>query len=144
MASIVHRADVAVVVPLLLEADLPVADLTEGHRVEFLAVGPVQRPEGVVGFERLGSIGLLRSLAVSRAARGRGLGAALVAAVEREALDGGIRTLYLLTTTADAFFAKLGYARLTRAEAPEQLRATSQFSALCPASAVLMAKFLAP
>jgi N-acetylglutamate synthase-like GNAT family acetyltransferase len=51
--------------------------------------------------------------------------------------------VWLLTTTARAFFDKLGYAAVDRAGVPGAIRATAQFSALCPDSATVMVKRLA-
>jgi ABC-type transport system involved in Fe-S cluster assembly fused permease/ATPase subunit len=48
--------------------------------------------------------------------------------------------MYLLTTSAADFFARLGYKRLERDEAPGAIRATSEFAALCPVDSVLMTK----
>jgi N-acetylglutamate synthase-like GNAT family acetyltransferase len=42
------------------------------------------------------------------------------------------------TTDAAPFFDWLGFAPVSREAAPDALRRTRQFSALCPASAVLM------
>ena len=55
----------------------------------------------------------------------------------------GIKTLYLLTTTAAQFFAKRGYEAVPRSEAPAAIAATAQFSDLCPASSAFMRKALA-
>lgn len=41
---------------------------------------------------------------------------------------------------ADRFFAGLGFRRLPRELAPSEIKSTTQFSALCPATAVLMGK----
>lgn len=98
---------------------------------------------GAVGLERYGQVGLLRSLAVTPSRRGRGIGYALVACVEEEARSHGLRSLYLLTTTAGAFFARLGYQRADREDAPAPIRSTSQFVSLCPSSSHLMVKRLA-
>ena len=54
----------------------------------------------------------------------------------------GVTTLYLLTNTADGLFRQLGYVDTTRTMAPDVIRATSQFSGLCPSSSVLMSKHL--
>src|SRR5690606_25859306 len=83
-----------------------------------------------------------RSLAVAPRWRGAGLGAALVAAAEAEARRLGVRRLYLLTTTASAFFARLGYQRTARDDAPPPLCATEQFTSRCPSSSHLMVKRL--
>jgi len=89
-----------------------------------------------------GSDALLRSLAVEEKARGRGCGKALVAALEQHAREHGARRITLLTTTAARFFGGLGYRGVARDAAPERIRATREFSALCPASAVCMTKDL--
>ena len=97
----------------------------------------------MVGLEIYGTVALLRSLAVAPDGQGRGLGAALLAHAERAARQRGITALYLLTTTAEAFFARRGYVRLPRQAAPPVLRQTAEFAALCPASAVCLTKALA-
>lgn len=130
------------VIALLVEAGLPTDDLVEGHQVTFLAEGSVSQPDGVVGLERFGAVALLRSLAVSTGARGGGLGRALVSAVEDEARASGVTDVYLLTTTADGFFSKLGYVRIARDRTPVAIASTAQFSSLCPTSAVVMWKAL--
>jgi len=53
-----------------------------------------------------------------------------------------VRELYLLTTTAERFFATRGYAGIERERVPDTVRASAEFSALCPASAVVMRKAL--
>jgi amino-acid N-acetyltransferase len=134
--------DPAALVALLAVSGLPVDDLAPGHRVRFLAAGPSAAPEGVVGLELFGEVGLLRSLAVAVPARGRGLGAALVAAAEAAAREAGAGQLYLLTTTAADFFAARGYAPARREDAPEAILTHPQFTGLCPASAALLMKRL--
>lgn len=99
-------------------------------------------PLGAAGLEFYGRDGLLRSLVVAAPARGSGVGAALVAAVEREAQRAGIATLYLLTETAAPFFGALGYRPVARAEVPAALAASEQFRLHCPATAVCLCKRL--
>ena len=50
---------------------------------------------------------------------------------------------YLLTTTAEDFFARRGYVRIARDEAPETIRATREFADICPAGSAIMRKVLA-
>jgi len=50
------------------------------------------------------------------------------------------RALYLLTTTAQAFSAKLGFAASERSEVPSAIAATAQFRSLCPSTAACMVK----
>ncbi|RDI71997.1 arsenic resistance N-acetyltransferase ArsN2 [Halopelagius longus] len=97
---------------------------------------------GVGGVEAYGSYGLLRSVAVEESARGEGYGTALCDALEAEARESGVETLYLLTTTAAEFFADRGYEETNRSDTPEAIRETTEFEELCPASAVCMKKSL--
>lgn len=127
---------------LLAAAGLPVADLAGRPGLNLLGMREGGDLVGVVGVEVHGAVGLLRSLAVAPARRGGRLGVRLVAAAEALAVDRGIDTLYLLTTTAEAFFRRLGYEVVPRTEAPPAIAATPQFSDLCPSSSVFMRKRL--
>ena len=91
----------------------------------------------------IGEIGLLRSLAIAPPQRGGRLGKAMLAHAEREAARLGVRELWLLTSDADRYFRRNGYAAMKRECAPPAIRRTAQFSGLCPASAVMMRKRLA-
>lgn len=93
---------------------------------------------GVCGVEKHGPYGLLRSLAVSPSRRGTGLGRVLVEDRVRWAGGEGLRALYLLTTDADGYFERFGFVRVDRGETPPEIKASSEFSSLCPESAVVM------
>ena len=134
--------DVAAVRALLAAAGLPVADLTAASLADFWGCRAREELAGAIGLERYGSVALLRSLAVAPDWQGRGLGAALLAHAERAARQRGIAALYLLTATAEAFFARRGYVRISREAAPPVLRHTAEFAALCPASAACLRKAL--
>ena len=73
----------------------------------------------------------------------RGIGGAIVAALEFEAQLLGCRAFWLLTTSAAGFFDRLGYAKCDRAVVPDAIRSSEQFAALCPASADVLVKRLA-
>lgn len=128
---------------LLTDANLPISDLAQEHFEHFFGCGPEKSPKGVVGLEIFGSDALLRSLAVEEKIRGRGCGKALVAEAERYAQRRGVHRIYLLTTTAAKFFERLGYRAISRDDAPECVRATKEFSALCPLDSAFMVKDLA-
>ena len=130
----------AAVKTLLGEAQLPVSDLTEKHLQTFLWRGKHGHLLAVVGLELYAPVGLLRSLAVTANSRNQGIGSALLADGERYARDHGVKELYLLTTTAEKFFAKAGYEKIKRDDAPPAIRKTQEYSALCPASSALMRK----
>jgi amino-acid N-acetyltransferase len=97
---------------------------------------------GCIGLERDGEAGLLRSAAVADPHRGRGYGRGAVRALEARAHDAGVETLYLLTTTAAAFFAELGYERIERESVPAPIRESAEFGELCPSSATVMRRRL--
>ena len=128
-------------VKTLLEANgLPTSDVSPEVRLLGEHVG--SRLVGVVGLEARGGVGLLRSLAVEPGRRGAGLGSELVTAIERLAVATGVTDLYLLTTTAEDFFARRGYQCLPREAAPSGIRETTEFSSICPASSTFMTKRL--
>ncbi len=129
---------------LLQAADLSTEDVTPEMLEHFLVAQLDQQLVGVAGVEVLGDAGLLRSVAVDEAHRGTGLGKRLVEAAEEHARKVGVRELYLLTVTAEAFFAGLGYRGVSREQAPAGIAATEQFSSLCPSSSRFMAKTLNP
>lgn len=124
--------------------ELPVDDVHADRRLEFFGCREDGRLLAVVGLEPAGESLLLRSLAVTADARGRGLARRLVAFTEHLAAARGVRALYLLTTTAADLFRRLGYVDLERARAPRPVRASEQFSRLCPADAAPLAKSLDP
>ncbi len=133
-------ADGASVLALLAQAGLPTADITEAGLCDFIVALDTGTVIGAVGLERHGEHGLLRSLVVAQDWRGRGLGSALVEALEARARALGVRSLVLLTETAAPFFAARGYEGIPRAQAPAALQASREFTTLCPASCTCMKK----
>ncbi|MBW3567595.1 MAG: GNAT family N-acetyltransferase [Proteobacteria bacterium] len=135
--------DLAVVRHLLQQAKLPFEDLAPEAMQDFVLVQDANgNAIGAGGIERYESDGLLRSVVVSDAARGRGLGRMITQAIEDRARETGVTALYLLTTTAADFFPRLGYERFDRSSVPEKLRQSTEFASLCPASAVCLRKQL--
>ncbi|HET7649117.1 MAG TPA: arsenic resistance N-acetyltransferase ArsN2 [Gammaproteobacteria bacterium] len=135
-------ADSDAVLGLLRSSDLPVADVVPGVLKDFVVAHCGPDIVGVAGIERHGDCGLLRSVSVDAQLRGTGLGRRLVEAMETCARQHGIRCLYLLTTTADGFFASQGYTPTARERAPAAIQGTAEFSTLCPASSRFMMKTL--
>lgn len=126
----------------LLDANgLPSSDIRTGAGRFFVAVDDGERV-GAGGFEPHGPDGLLRSVVVAEARRGRGYGTALCDGLEARARSDGVETLYLLTTTASAFFDDHGYERIDRETVPTAVRETAEFAELCPQSATCMRKAL--
>lgn len=98
---------------------------------------------GTAGLEVYGEAALLRSVAVTPSQQGQGIGQALVAGVEAQARRRGIKTLYLLTTNAAAYFAELGFSIERREAAPIGLQASAEFQGACPGTATLMSRRVA-
>jgi len=143
-AMYIRRAspqDLDAIHDLLREAELPVSDVS-------LELGPFVLAEadhdivGVAGVECLGSVGLLRSVAVGRLARNLGIATWLCSEATEAARGHGIRELHLLTTTAPRFFGKLGFAPIARSAAPSELQGSREFRELCPETSVLMYRLI--
>jgi amino-acid N-acetyltransferase len=98
---------------------------------------------GTIGLQVAGDDGLLRSLAVAPDRRGRGLAAELNDAALEFARARGVRTLYLLTTTAERYAERRGFERSSRGEVPPGIAALAQFRVLCPSTCVCMRRRLA-
>lgn len=128
---------------LLEGAELPLDDLTKELMEDFLIAHDAHGVVGAAGIEHYDDVALLRSVVVREDLRGTGLGKRLVEAVEEGARQAGVRELYLLTTTAADFFAAQGYQPVARESAPAAIKATRQFSGLCPGSSAFMMKNLA-
>ena len=67
------------------------------------------------------SVAEVAAIAVSKDAHGKGLGRAIVSAVEALALKRGIYDVFALTLQPE-FFAAIGYLRVDRARYPEKIR----------------------
>jgi amino-acid N-acetyltransferase len=135
-------ADLPAVIELLRASGLPHRDVTATLLAHYLLAKGDSALVGVVGLEPLGDAGLLRSLAVVAAHRGRGLGIELTRALEHHARDLGITRLYLLTTTAEKFFGKLGYRAIPREDAPPSIQGTTEYRELCSSTSICMVKTL--
>ena len=131
------KADRDSVADLLRALELPIDGVAEWLE-RFWVAEHQGRVVGVAGMERYGDGGLLRSVAVAPEWRGSGLGRSLVDRVLEEGRAAGIRDVYLLTTTAEQYFPRLGFARVEREIVPAAVRASAEFTGACPASAVVM------
>jgi len=127
---------------LLSASQLDCSDLTAEHLRHFFGSGTKEEPEGIVGLELFGNVGLLRSLAVVSSRQRAGLGSKLVAHAEQYARNHGVTSLYVLTVTAEDFFIHRGYQRCRREDAPSAIRETKEFSEICPVSSAFMVKHL--
>jgi amino-acid N-acetyltransferase len=135
--------DVKPIVDFLKTCHLPGEDIRRSHLIHFYLARRVGELVGVVGLQPYGEYGLLRSLAVLESQRNQGLGRSLVSIIEAHAISNGVAFLYLLTTTADRFFAKLVYQVAKRGTVPEVIKGTAEFKYICPEDALCMQKRIA-
>ena len=129
---------------ILAASDLQHHDISSSQLPHFIIVKDdnASALAGVVGLEPKGDVGLLRSLAVAQAYRRQGLATQLVNKIEEYARSQQVGTLYLLTLTAENFFAGRGYQKADRKSAPDAIQETTEFKSLCPETAVCMKKHL--
>src|SRR5215831_11185149 len=82
---------------------------------------------GTVGLEVYDDLALLRSLAVTPARQHTGLGRALTETALSYLSTRQFRAVYLLTTTAEAFFARHGFCLVARDAVPASVQRSVEF-----------------
>jgi N-acetylglutamate synthase-like GNAT family acetyltransferase len=120
----------------LVGADLPTDDIEDEERTFFRIVSDDSQTVGFAGLEACDGDQLLRSVVVLPGLRGKGLGSAAVSAVLANVEPGS--GIFLATTNASAFFARLGFIQVQRENLPAAVLATRQLSSLCPSTATIM------
>ena len=133
----------SVLAAALKTSKLPIEDIEAPGRLFFRFETVEGLPVGFGGLELHASEALMRSVVVLPPVRRQGIGAAIVASLELETQLHGCRNLWLITTSAAEFFDRLGYVRCDRAAVPSAISTTTEFAALCPASADVLVKHLA-
>ena len=136
-----HEGDLPAVRRLLAAQGLPLDGVDEHLTMVVAKDGDTLL--GAAAVELYAGGALLRSVVVDPDARGRGLGYRLTEAALRVAKEQGADTAFLLTTTAEAFFPRLGFERIAREDVPVSVQASVEFKFACPASAVVMRTRLA-
>jgi amino-acid N-acetyltransferase len=129
------------IINLLQANKLPVEDLPISL-TDFYTATEEGKIIGLIGMERYGQCGLLRSMVVHPDYRNKQIAKALVKMLEEQAIASGIKVMYLLTETADTYFIKKGYSPIARGEVPAEVKVSSEFSYVCPVSAIVMRKSL--
>jgi amino-acid N-acetyltransferase len=133
--------DLAEVLALLERAELPMAGVADSFQ-QFIVARAEGKLVGTVGLELYGASALLRSAAVDTDWRGSGVGRALVERALEVARQRGIEDVYLLTTTAEHYFPKFGFACISRDSVRPEVQSSVEFQTACPASATVMRKAL--
>lgn len=128
-------------IQLLESQKLPFEDLPTGLNNFYAAVEDDQ-VVGLIGMELYGPYGLLRSMVVHPEFRNRQIAENLVRQIEEKAASAGIVSMFLLTETAENYFSRKGYEKISREEVPADVKSSSEFSHVCPVSATVMKKHL--
>lgn len=131
------------IIALLSAEKLPVDDLPETLE-NFIVALDADEVTGAIGLEVYGDYALLRSMVVTPPYRNKGVAGKLLQQLETIANTQSIKEIYLLTETAPGYFTGKGYQTITRADVPEPVQQSSEFSYACPQSAIVMKKILNP
>ncbi|WGY70482.1 GNAT family N-acetyltransferase [Burkholderia cepacia] len=122
---------------LLRASDLPVAGVAD-HLPNFIVAVDADGMTACGGIEYHGNFALIRSIAVAEGARGNGLGKAVVSRLLDACRGRAVEAIVLRTTTAETYFARLGFVRIALGDVPGPLLSSGQFAGVCPASATVM------
>lgn len=106
----------------LTDAHLPTDDIEDSDRTFFKALSADGRIVGFSGVERCDGDYLLRSVVVHPDRRGSGLGKAVVEVTVASLDLGG--AVFLATTSAAPFFARIGFSKVQRDSVPAAVLAT--------------------
>jgi amino-acid N-acetyltransferase len=127
-------------IELLKKNNLPTEDINPGTQLFVVEDG--DEVIATVAVEYDYNDALLRSLSVSEDKRSSGIGAELVDFIEDYVSKQGVRTIYILTTTAANFFSRRGYTLIDRSNVPQFIKDTKEYSVICASSSTLMRKVL--
>lgn len=137
-----RAGDLDAVRALVDAAGLPTTGVEDAFPSDYAVVRGKSGLLGVAGLERHRDVGLLRSVAVLPSAQRSGVGRWLVEDRLAAAQDAKLRAVYLLTTTAAAWFRKLGFEDTPRQDVPEALQRAPEFATVCSSSATCLVKRL--
>lgn len=129
--------DIPVIKQLLVASELPTEGIDDHWRT-FIVARDGNDIVGCGGAEAYKTAALIRSVAVADMHRDRGIGRRIVRQLLDRLASRGIREFYLLTTTAQAYFAKRGFKPIDRDEIHPQLLGSAELRGACPDSAVCM------
>lgn len=130
-------ADVPQVLALLERSGLPLDGFSD-HATTALVARDEGSVVGSAALEVRDDVALLRSVAVDAARRGQGLGQRLTDAALRLARQRGVQSVYLLTETADEFFARRGFRPIERGAVATAIHQSAEWSCACSQRARVM------
>jgi N-acetylglutamate synthase-like GNAT family acetyltransferase/protein-tyrosine-phosphatase len=128
---------------MLVASLLPSRDVG-GPNQRFIVASDNGRILGCAGLETYGQDGQVRSMAVHWTRRNAGLGSRLHERLLFEAVLADVRTLYVVTTTAEDFFSRHGYRRIETKDVPHDLLYSEEFATFVPGGGVVMSRPVRP
>ena len=131
--------DYEAICAILAASLLPSRDIGLRNQ-RFLVARQNGRVVGCAGLELYGQTAQVRSIAVDWTRRTAGLGTRLHDRLLHEAVLCGVQQLFVITATAEDFFARHGYARVALEAVPPEIRASEEFRMHSPASAATMSR----
>ncbi len=137
----VESNDYLSILEILKNASLPFTDIPS-NLFHFFKAESEGKIVGVIGLEIYNEYALLRSLAVLEEAKNKGLGKLLINKVLAYASENKIKEVYLLTTTADKYFEKIGFELINREQVPLKIKESEQFIETCPSTALVLKKII--
>ena len=118
--------NIAEVVGFLEANNLPAQDIqANDSNVDLFQIKHQNRVIGTIGLEMYETVALLRSLAVEQSERNSWIGKKLVDHAEEMAKKRSVREPYLITDATPEYFGNLGYNKIKRSQAPEEIQKTS-------------------
>lgn len=125
------------IIHLLASNALPTADIYEKNITLFVGVHGSEII-ATIGIETYGNVALLRSLCVKEGYKNQKVGEQILSYLITLCKHENIEALYLLTTTAEHYFLRHGFEKITRENTPLHIQQTREFKDICPSSAVIM------
>jgi len=130
-------ANLAQLEDLLRHNNLPTQDRA-AQAQNFFGIFDGDELIAAAGLEPVADYALLRSVVVKEKYRASGLARSISKYLIGLAEADRKKAVYLLTETAGAYFEKLGFSSVDRAQVPLEITRTCQFASLCPDSASCM------
>jgi len=131
------------VIQLLAESKLPYEDLDQ-MRATILVAVESNEVIGAGALEVYEESGLIRSICVAPAHRKKSIATRITESLLHIAREQKLKSLILLTETAATYFEKRGFKVVGRGDVPGPVRQSSEFSHVCPSSAVVMSYSFTP
>lgn len=129
--------DLATISKLLKEEQLPTEDL-DNELEHFIVAEGENGIVGTIGLEKYGDTGLLRSMIVNTEYRNHGIASRLVKELLDYAKAQNLSSLYLITNTAEDYFARKGFVKIDKEKVAKPVLRSKEFNGLCPASSTIM------